>query len=283
MKSALDFAHSRYVATVVADDTDILVLLLHHHRSTAMADIFLLSEETKRQRQGIKFINVRRLANLLGETLVSHLLFIHAWSGCDTTFAIFNQGKAAILRKLEKSEEVHEISRLFNCDNVTQEQVAEAGLRLFILMYQAKSEDSLNLLRYARYMHLISDSVFKIKPEILPPTEKAAHFHCLQVYLKGTQWKHLMAVGIDPLLWGWKQVEDKFVPVMTDLEPASPDILNIISCKCKSLSQNQYGSDRCTWKKHGLKCVTVCKECRDDSCQNPQEVVLEDGLEDDDY
>ena len=43
VKSSLDLAHSGYVTTVVADDTDILVLLLHHYRSTNMADIFLLS------------------------------------------------------------------------------------------------------------------------------------------------------------------------------------------------------------------------------------------------
>ena len=132
-------------------------------------------------------------------------------------------------------------------------------------------------------MHLISDSVFKIQPEILPPTERAAHFHCLRAYLQVIQWKHLMAVGIDPLHWGWKQAEDKFVPIRTDLEPAPPDILNIIHCKCKSLSQNQCGSNRCTCRKHGLKCVTTCEECRGDSCQNAQKVVLEDGVEDDDY
>ena len=156
--------------------------------------------------------------------------------------------------------------------------MAEAGLRLFALMYQGKSEDSLNRLRCARYMHLISDSVSEIKPEILPPTERTAHFHCLRVYLQVIQWKHLMAVGINPLQWGWKQVEDKFVPIMTDLEPAPPVILNIIRCKCKSLSQNQCGSDRCTCRKHGLKCVTACKECHGDSCQNAHEVFLEDGL-----
>ena len=45
VKSALDLAHSGYVTTVVADT---LVLLLNHYRSTDMADIFLLSEATKR-------------------------------------------------------------------------------------------------------------------------------------------------------------------------------------------------------------------------------------------
>ena len=43
-----------------------------------------------------------------------------------------------------------------------------------------------------------------------------------------------MAVGINPLQWGWKRVEDKFVPIMTNLEPAPPDILNIIRCKCNN-------------------------------------------------
>ena len=161
--------------------------------------------------------------------------------------------------------------------------MAEAALRHFVSMYQGKSDDSLNLLRYARYMHLTSDSLSKIKPEILSLTERAAHFHCLQAYLQVTQWKHLMAVGIDLLQWEWKRVEDKFVPIMVDHEPAPPDILNNTCCKCKSLSRNQYGSDCCTCRKHGLTCVTVCEECRGDSCQNAQKVVLEDGLENDDY
>ena len=37
--------------------------------------------------------NVANLVAAAKEFVTDHLLFIHAWSGCDTTSAIFGQGK----------------------------------------------------------------------------------------------------------------------------------------------------------------------------------------------
>jgi hypothetical protein len=45
VKAALDLATNNKPTTVIADDTDILILLLHHYR-TAMSDIFLVSERS---------------------------------------------------------------------------------------------------------------------------------------------------------------------------------------------------------------------------------------------
>jgi len=39
-----------------------------------------------------------------------HILFIHAWSGCDTTYAIFGQGKPTLLKKIKESQEFQQIS-----------------------------------------------------------------------------------------------------------------------------------------------------------------------------
>ena len=45
---------------------------------------------------------MRRVQDLIanaGELLTSHILFVHAWSGCDTTSATFRQGKTFLLKK----------------------------------------------------------------------------------------------------------------------------------------------------------------------------------------
>lgn len=56
----------------------------------------------------------------------------------------------------------------------------------------------------------------KLIPSKLPPTERAAWFHSLRVYLQVTQWKTLMETQMNALEWGWKLEDGKMVPVMTD-------------------------------------------------------------------
>jgi len=41
------------------------------------------------------------------------------------------------------------------------------------------------------------------------------------------QWKLL---EMDPLEWGWKKSDEKFMPFLTDLPPAPNELLKIIRC-----------------------------------------------------
>ena len=45
------------------------------------------------------------IAAKAGASLVSHI-FVHAWSGCDTTSATFGQGKTDLLKKLNNSQQI---------------------------------------------------------------------------------------------------------------------------------------------------------------------------------
>ena len=67
----------------------------------------------------------------LENTLKVLILFIHAWSGCDTTSSIYGPGKTSIMKKLQKSKHFREICSLFGTDGATQAQISEAGLSLF--------------------------------------------------------------------------------------------------------------------------------------------------------
>jgi hypothetical protein len=74
---------------------------------------------------------------------------------------------------------VREIANLFLRDETSQADVECAGIKLFIKMYQGKEGDTLNGLRYVRYMNALASSERSIRPETLPPTESAARFHSL--------------------------------------------------------------------------------------------------------
>ena len=91
VSTALKLAGSGKKTTVVADDADILVILLHHWNNE-MADIFLHSEAKKKENI-VPLYSIKDISASLGENMKSLILFVHAWTGCDTTSAIYGQGK----------------------------------------------------------------------------------------------------------------------------------------------------------------------------------------------
>ena len=122
--------------------------------------------------------------------VTSHLLFLHTWSGCDTTSATFGQGKGSLMRRLKQSEEVQGISQLMIDRGASAEQIGEAGVRLIVIVNGGKKADSLNILHCAKYMEIVA-STKKIDPHKLPPTARAAYYHSLRVHLQAILWKEL--------------------------------------------------------------------------------------------
>lgn len=75
-----------------------------------------------------------------------HILFLHAWTGCDTTSATFVHGKTSLIKKIQSSKELQSLSECI-CDPwATQDQVAKAGCEVFVIMYGGKNIN-LNKLR----------------------------------------------------------------------------------------------------------------------------------------
>lgn len=267
---ALQYSTQGVEVNVVADDTDVLVLLTYHWKQN-MRDIYFVSEAGKK----LKIWKIGDIVEQAGPMVISHLLFIHAWSGCDTTSATFGQGKVGLTKRLTSSTEVQGISQLMmNCD-ATPDQIGEAGVRLFVIVYGGKASDSLNTLRYAKYMEMVS-SARNVDPQKLPPTTRAAYYHSLRVHLQVIMWKELTIDSLNPLLWGWKGDGSLLQPVMTDVDPAPENLLKFVRCKCKLSSPNPCGTNTCSCRKHGLKCVTACGDCRGESCRNAEGTVLDD-------
>ena len=127
-------------------------------------------------------------------------------------------------------------------------------------------------------MDMVATNTSKIDPQRLPPTARAAYFHCLRVHYQLRVWKTLDECEQNPEEWGWKNVNNLLLPVMTDKEVAPENLLGIIRCKCKLSSRNVCGTNLCSCRKSGLKCVAVCEGCRGDDCNNAEEPFVSDGV-----
>ena len=72
----------------------------------------------------------------------------------------------------------------------------------------------------------------------LSPTERAAFFHSLRVYLQVMISKSLGQCQYDPCSLGWEMKNGVLAPVMTDLNPAPEELLEFVQCKCKVTSMS---------------------------------------------
>ena len=88
VSTAIDYARNENV-TVVADDTDILVLLMFHWRID-LKEVYFKSEGSRKRKSNVW--NIRVLSEHHGSDVSDNILFIHAWSGCDTTSATYKKG-----------------------------------------------------------------------------------------------------------------------------------------------------------------------------------------------
>ena len=91
VKTTLEFDSEKDVV-VAADDTDIVVMLCFHC-NTSLNNIFFCTERSEIQKvrapKGRKYWRIDQIVDTL--QVSNHILFCHAWSGCDTTSAMYQQ------------------------------------------------------------------------------------------------------------------------------------------------------------------------------------------------
>ena len=123
-------------------------------------------------------------------------------------------------------------------------------------LYGKHNAGSLDELRYVSYKRRLHSNTKKKKvdPRKLPPSSAAASFHSLRVYHQVQEWREN---DLDPLEFGWYQMEDRLEPLTFEGPIAPPHILSTILCKCK---KTNYKSGNCACNALGLRCTEVC-EC----------------------
>ena len=57
------------------------------------------------------------------------------------------------------------------------------------------------------------------------------------------------------------------------MQPAPESILKFVRCKYISTSKNVCRTNLYSCRKHGLKCMVACNECRGESCRNSVDII----------
>ena len=261
VKVAIDIAQSQNVM-VYSDDTDILCLLVHHYFHLSNLQNMYLSNMTRQKDQARNCYSISDIVNQGAfKTVLSYILFAHAFTGCDTTSAIHKFGKTAIFKKLDNSKQLRNIADIFYKDNQNPEQIGSATINFFEVLHSPGS--SLPEIRKRKYEDMILSSRSNIDPSILPPSPRAAFYHGLRVYHQVKIWLHLLDADFEPLRWGWEMKNNTYLPIMTDKEPGPQDLMKMIRCSCKENCDK-----RCSCRKAGLKCSISCSECLGAFCAN---------------
>ena len=276
VKVALELASTNQgLIAVIANDTDILVMLVAHYKHN-MSDIIMYSHIGKHK-------SIRAISSALGDSIVRRLLLIHAISGSDTTSCLFGHGKVSVFHKLSKATDIEPLVNILESPTSCPDEVMTAGCGLLALMYGGRIHDQLNHLRYSMYMHATATSTQLPRLERLPPTENAARFHIYRVHLQTVHWRSLSTTDMDPQEWGWRLHEGRYIPIANDKNIAPPDIMKVVCCKCSTEARKPCGGKTCLCQKYGLTCISACKNCNGSSCENAGDIHMDNtGDEDDD-
>ena len=212
--------------------------------------------------------DIHAMKTELGPEVCRYLLFIHAFTGSDTTSRIFNVGKQTVFGKL-KDPTIINAAKNFTTPGLDKNLICEHGLKAMVIVCGGKLNVDLMQLRYNVLVNKILAAKKFVSPERLPPTESATNYHSMHTYLQTMIWMGTSG-DMDPREWGWKEEGGKYIPLLTD-NPAAPEfLLNIIRCTCKT----GCASKRCRCVKHGLPCTEACGQCQlEGSCVNCEKTV----------
>ena len=241
---------------LVADDTDILILLCYHWES-AERRLFLKPEPRYGTKKQPRCWDISVVKSTLGSGVCNNILFVHAFLGCDTTSYVHGFGKSTALKLIRNNKDFEDQAKIFANPNSAKVDVIKAGERALVCLYKGKLDDNLDFLRLQRYQQKISRRTTFVKPEVLPPTSGAAKYHSMRVYLQVQQWMGNPS-QLQPTEWGWYDKGGRYFPVLTDKEAAPPNLLKIIRCNCKT----GCSSRQCTCRANGLECTNACGVCR---------------------
>lgn len=198
-----------------------------------------------------------------------HVLFIHAFTGCDTTSAFFGHGKTKFCTLIQNQPLLQEHAAKFSEPNASRDVIEQAGEQLILALYGQMTCETLDELRYGMFLKSTVKNAFNLAR--LPPTTDAAAFHSMRTYHQVQAW---LGRVMNPLQWGWRKGPSSLLPI-TMMKDAAPEfLLKIVSCSCKKGC-----TAACSCRKSGLHCSTACKHCCGLYCENIHEMEVDDGDE----
>ena len=152
----------------------------------------------------------------------------------------------------------------FTIPNQRTGVIDNLGCQAMAVLFGGNGTDSLATMRYSIFSKKVVSASTFVSPERLPPTESATKLHCRRAYYQVIVWAG-KEEGMDPRNLGWNLQDNLLVPVMSTMNAAPDNLLKIIHGNCSTACKTL----RCSSRRYGLSCTTVCGPCQFEECDNP--------------
>ena len=171
VKAAVSMASFK-TTTLIGEDIYLLVLLLQYTPNNNAKKIYFRSDKGK----PTVVYDIKVIKQVLGDEICHSLLFLHAFTGCDTTSIIFGLGKKSALYKFKEDSILKNYAWVFSVPNQDPVVIESTGYKVMIALFNAKPGDSLCDLRYIILCKKVSAAKSFATPERLSPTASTTNF-----------------------------------------------------------------------------------------------------------
>ncbi len=250
---------------VIADDTDIFVMLMHFCFHKKIKNVYIASPVHGR---AVLDINASVKEH---KSILPNLLAAHGITGCDSVGTYHGIGKGAAHRVLKMKK--YPLSHLGEKD-IPLIDVYPQCTSFMLACYKQSSCTSLTDARVKMWSSKVSRSTASApKLQSLPPTTEAFRENVAHAHLQVAIWKCALDLDppdLNPTDFGWSKdihtgsLTATTVPAGTPLAPQK--LLKLIKCTCKG--EIPCGTRRCSCRNAGIVCTMFCECHSDGQCWN---------------
>eukprot|EP00794_Sanderia_malayensis_P013365 gene13365-14740_t len=202
--------------------------------------------------QHFRYINVNKIAVLLGEEKARALPMFHAFTGCDMVSFFAERGIRSAMKTWEMTPNVTQtfLSVEENPSIINDEDMVIIEQFVVYLDHSTSESSSVNRVQ----LELFAKKNRTI--ENIPPTHASLLHHIHRAALQANCWKQMFTPVqslYNPEQCGWTYVEGEWQPKWTDLPEVVDALRILVKCGCKK------GCKRaCKCRKSGLECTALC-------------------------
>ncbi len=267
----------KYVA-VVADDTDVYIMLLYHYLAESL-NMPMKLQPTQAARTSI---DVAATVGKLKD-IIAQLLPAHALSGCDTVSMCYGIGKSKMLKAV-KAKQCS--LNLLGDVNASMEDIIRQATAFICQCYNVPNVTTMTEARIKIWAARTGRKAASKIPKLcsLQPTSEAFEENVKRAHYQCAIWRRALQepLKLDPTAYGWFKDDERkaLQPVM--LPPSrlsAPDyVLKLVCCSCAS--EKPCHSSRCGCVAANLACTMFC-HCQGSTfvCNNEHTRALEESDE----
>ena len=273
------FAQTVTNVVIVADNTDVYILLLYHYQAESLT-VHMTLQSTQSDRA---FIDIPASVQSL-QNIVPQLLPAHALSGCDAVAMCHGIGKTKMLKAVQSSK--CSISLLGDI-NAPMKDIIKQVTDFMCKCYNSLDATTMTEARITAWLTKTGRKSALRIPKLcsLPPTTEAFEENVKRAHFQCVIWRNALQEppDLDPTKYGWSKDDNtnSFKPIMLpSYKSPVPD--HILKLDCRSCtSETPCSSSKCGCVAAYLACMVFCP-CRGGlDCRNEQiRAVNEESDED---